>query len=121
MPAWSARPPWAVPARLAGFGPLPQGKVHGIFLDRIDFHPGAGHHIIQRATGQATIVPEARHTVEYIAARCIGEPPVHQLFVIEVGKAFGEGKLRFYDPEEFERILGLYGPMNHLQTPGKKI
>ena len=42
-------------------------------------------------------------------------------FVIEVGKAFGEGKLRFYDPEEFERILGLYGPMNHLQTPGKKI
>ena len=42
-------------------------------------------------------------------------------FVIEVGKVFGEGKLRFYDPEEFERILGLYGPMNHLQTPGKKI
>ena len=42
-------------------------------------------------------------------------------FVIEVGKAFGEGKLRFYDPEEFERILGLYGPMNHLQTLGKKI
>ena len=40
-------------------------------------------------------------------------------FAIEVGKAFGEGKLRFYDPREFGRILGLYGPMNHLQSLGK--
>ena len=40
-------------------------------------------------------------------------------FAIEVGKAFGEGKLRFYDPREFERLLELYGPMSHLQSMGK--
>lgn len=40
-------------------------------------------------------------------------------FAIEVGKAFGEGKLRFYDPLEFERLLKLYGPMKHLQTLGR--
>jgi hypothetical protein len=39
-------------------------------------------------------------------------------FSIEVAKAFGAGKCRFYDPEEFARVLKLYGPMNHLQTLG---
>lgn len=41
-------------------------------------------------------------------------------FCIEVAKAFGAGKCKFYDPEEFERLLELYGPMNHLQTLGKR-
>jgi hypothetical protein len=39
-------------------------------------------------------------------------------FCIEVGKAFGTGRCRFYDEDEFERILRLYGPMNRLQTLG---
>lgn len=39
-------------------------------------------------------------------------------FVIEVAKAFGAGKCTFYDKTEFARLLELYGPMNHLQTPG---
>ena len=41
-------------------------------------------------------------------------------FSIEVAKAFGMGKCRFYDEEEFTKIVGLYGPMHHLQTLGKK-
>ena len=40
-------------------------------------------------------------------------------FCIEVGKVFGVGKCRFYEDAEFQRLLDLYGPMNHLQTRGK--
>ncbi len=40
-------------------------------------------------------------------------------FCLEVAKAFGAGKCRFYDPQEFSRLVGLYGSMTHLQTPGK--
>jgi len=41
-------------------------------------------------------------------------------FSIEVAKQFGLGKCQFYDEEEFKRIVGLYGPMRHLQTLGGK-
>ena len=39
-------------------------------------------------------------------------------YCIEVGKAFTEKQCRFYDEEEFKRIVDLYGRMNILQTPG---
>lgn len=41
-------------------------------------------------------------------------------FCIEVAKAFGAGKCSFYDAEEFERLVRLYGSMKHLQTLGKE-
>lgn len=41
-------------------------------------------------------------------------------FSIEVAKNFGAGNCRFYEEEEFQRIVELYGPMNHLQTLGGK-
>jgi hypothetical protein len=41
-------------------------------------------------------------------------------FSIEVAKSFGMGKCHFYDEEDFQRIVGLYGPMHHLQTLGGK-
>lgn len=37
-------------------------------------------------------------------------------FVIEVGKLFTQGKCRFYDVKEFEKILKKYGTMSHLQA-----
>lgn len=40
-------------------------------------------------------------------------------FVIEVAKSFGAGDCRFYEEQEFRRLVDLYGPMNHLQTLGK--
>lgn len=40
-------------------------------------------------------------------------------FSIEVAKAFGEGKIAFYDEREFKHIVDLYGSMAHLQTMGK--
>jgi len=41
-------------------------------------------------------------------------------FVVEVAKAFGEGKCSFYDKEEFQRLISLYGSQEHLKTLGKK-
>jgi len=37
-------------------------------------------------------------------------------YCIEVAKAFTEGRCKFYDEEEFNRIVKLYGRMNILQT-----
>src|SRR4029077_11330071 len=42
-------------------------------------------------------------------------------FVIEVAKAYGRGRCRFYDPEEWDRIQRRYGPMTHLQTEGRDV
>lgn len=41
-------------------------------------------------------------------------------FVVEVAKAFGEGKCSFYDDEEFQKIISLYGSLEQLKTLGKK-
>jgi hypothetical protein len=40
-------------------------------------------------------------------------------FCVEVAKAFTVKACRFYDEEEFARLIDLYGPMRHLQTRGK--
>lgn len=40
-------------------------------------------------------------------------------FMLEVAKAYGRRQCKFYDKEEFNKILKKYGPMNHLQTLGK--
>jgi hypothetical protein len=40
-------------------------------------------------------------------------------FCLEVAKAFGQGKCRFYDPEEWAKIQRRYGSMKVLQTMGK--
>lgn len=41
-------------------------------------------------------------------------------FAVEVAKAFGEGECSFYEEKEFQRLLSLYGSMEHLKTLGKK-
>jgi hypothetical protein len=41
-------------------------------------------------------------------------------FVIEAAKAFGDGKCSFYDESEFQKIVSVYGSLEHLKTPGKK-
>ncbi len=40
-------------------------------------------------------------------------------FVVEVAKGFTAGRISFYSAEEFSRLVELYGPMTHLQTPGR--
>lgn len=41
-------------------------------------------------------------------------------FCLEVAKAFTGGKCRFYDEREFRTIVGLYGSLEFLQTPGRQ-
>ena len=41
-------------------------------------------------------------------------------FCLEVAKAFTEKKCQFFDEEEFDRIVKLYGPMSFLQTLGER-
>lgn len=40
-------------------------------------------------------------------------------FVVEAAKDFTRGRASFYDEEEFDRLLSLYGSMDRLQTPGE--
>ncbi len=41
-------------------------------------------------------------------------------FVVEVAKAFSEGNCSFYDEKEFQKLVSLYGSMEHLKTLGKR-
>jgi hypothetical protein len=39
-------------------------------------------------------------------------------FCLEVAKAYGRRRCAFYDADEFDRLVNLYGSMGHLQTLG---
>lgn len=41
-------------------------------------------------------------------------------FAVEVAKSFGDKKCSFYDEKEFEKLLSLYGSLEHLKTLGKR-
>ncbi|MBD3415222.1 MAG: DUF1177 family protein [Candidatus Aminicenantes bacterium] len=41
-------------------------------------------------------------------------------FVLEVAKSYGKGTCPFTDEKEFQKLLSLYGPLDHLQTLGKQ-
>lgn len=49
-------------------------------------------------------------------ASCIVDLEAAVRFSVEVAKAFGSGRCRFYDAQEFEIIQSLYGSMRHLVT-----
>jgi hypothetical protein len=41
-------------------------------------------------------------------------------YCIETAKAYTSGQCRFFDDEEFERLVSLYGPMTRLQSQGTR-
>jgi hypothetical protein len=45
------------------------------------------------------------------------EPAVR--FCVEIAKDFGRDRFQFYDKEEFQKLLNMYGSMHGLQTMGK--
>jgi hypothetical protein len=49
----------------------------------------------------------------------LGDASVAGQFAIEVAKRFGAGTLRFFDRDEFDRLVGLYGPMTRLQREAR--
>lgn len=42
-------------------------------------------------------------------------------YVLEVAKSYGQGKFRFYDEQEFQRLVALYGSMEVLQKPARDV
>lgn len=46
------------------------------------------------------------------------EPAIR--YCIEVAKNYGRGKFSFYCQEEFDKLVKMYGSMNHLQTHGNQ-
>jgi hypothetical protein len=86
------------------------------------------HHlnsIMQPATATDAPVVGVALTAETVVPGCAsGASQVMDIemavrFCLEVAKAFGQGKCAFYDADEFERLVALYGSMKHLQTLGK--
>lgn len=83
--------------------------------------------ILQPATAtSAPVVGVAITTETAVAGSATGASHLDDIesavrFAIEVAKAFGLGQCSFYDQVEFKRLVDLYGPMNHLQTPGKTV
>jgi len=78
--------------------------------------------ILQPATATNAPVVGVAITTEAPVAGC-ATGATHEIdieltarFCIEVAKGFGRGKVKFYDEEEFKRLVELYGAMNHLQT-----
>lgn len=87
------------------------------------------HHlnsILQPATAtQAPVVGVAITTETPVAGSATGATHLSSVesavrFCIEVAKDFGRGGCAFYDAAEFDRLVSLYGPMEVLQTPGRR-
>ena len=82
--------------------------------------------ILQPATATKAPVVGVAITTETMVAGCAtGAMHLEDLddaarFMLEVAKAYGRGACSFHDEAEFEKILELYGTMEHFQTLGKK-
>ncbi|WP_250229282.1 DUF1177 domain-containing protein [Anaeropeptidivorans aminofermentans] len=81
--------------------------------------------IMQPCTATAAPVVGVAITTETAVAGCAtGATHFTDLeesarFMLEVAKAYGEGKCRFYDEKEYEHLNTLYGSMAYLKTMGK--
>ncbi len=81
--------------------------------------------IMQPCTATAAPVVGVAITTETAVAGCAtGATHFTDLeesarFMLEVAKAYGEGKCRFYDENEYEHLNTLYGSMAYLKTMGK--
>jgi len=112
MSVTTGRPPVTFPITMQDITPYGNGVYHL-------------NSILQPATAtRAPVVGVAITTETAVPGCATGASHVVDVeqavrFAIEVAKAFGAGKCRFFDANEFERLLALYGPMNHLQTMGK--
>lgn len=96
--------------------------------DIIPYGKGIYHlnSIMQPATATDAPVVGVALTAETVVPGCAsGASQVMDIemavrFCLEVAKAFGQGKCAFYDADEFDRLVALYGSMKHLQiAPGR--
>lgn len=80
--------------------------------------------LMQPATCTSASVVGVAITTEVAVAGCatgashLADIEAVVRFSIEVAKAFGAGKCSFYDKDEYQRLVSMYGSMKHLQTLG---
>ncbi len=95
--------------------------------DILPYGTGIDHinSLMQPATATCAPVVGVAITAETTVAGCqtgASHPADVELaarYALEVARAFGEGELPFYDAAEFDRIVGRYGPLTHLQGMGR--
>jgi len=110
--AWTTgKPPRVTPITTQDITPYGNGLFHM-------------NSIMQPCTATDSPVVGVAVTAETVVPGC-GTGANHEvdieeagIYCLEVAKAFTEKKCRFYDEEEFKRIVKLYGRMNFLQTSG---
>jgi hypothetical protein len=82
--------------------------------------------IMQPATASGAPVVGVALTAETAVPGCasgasqVVDVEVAVRFCLEVAKAFGQYRCAFYDAQEFEQLVALYGKMVHLQGMGKQ-
>jgi hypothetical protein len=80
--------------------------------------------ILQPATATDAPVVGVALTAEVAVPGCasganqVADVETAVRFCLEVAKAYGRDECAFYDAEEFDRMVALYGSMKHLQGPG---
>jgi hypothetical protein len=83
--------------------------------------------IMQPATATTAPVVGVALTAETVVPGCASgasqavDIELAVRFSLEVAKSFGRGKCSFYDIDEFNRLVTLYGSMRHLQTLGSEM
>lgn len=105
----TGRPPRVFAITMQDITPMGNGLFH---LNSI-MQPGllAEAPVVGLATTAETVVPGCAS-----GANSIVDLEAAVRFCVEVAKAFGSGRCRFYDAQEFETIQSLYGSMRHLVT-----
>lgn len=95
-----------------------------IVLERIGFVSDGDNSILQPAVATAAPVVGVAITAEVAVPGCgmgashLVDIEVAGRFCIEAAREFGKNKCRFYDEEEYSRIVKLYGEMTRFQTYG---
>ncbi len=111
MSTVTGRPPVVLPITTQDITPYGNG------LDHVNS-------ILQPATATGAPVVGVALTAETAVPGCasgasqVADIEAAARFCLETAKAFGLGACSFYDPEEYQRMVSLYGSMRHLQTLG---
>ncbi|MPM80428.1 hypothetical protein SDC9_127475 [bioreactor metagenome] len=109
MPAGPAFSPGGFPEWFTGFGGLPQGEVHGVFLSVVHINSGAGLQIVQGLVGELSVLLEFPGPVVDVAVYLVGISLIHQSFhhVDDLVHIFG--------------CLGMDGGIPHSKAVGVRI
>lgn len=108
----TSRPAVVLPVTMQDITPFDNGIFH---LNGIGEIPEG---ITAPAIGVA-ITTEAVIGGAYTGASSVVDMEAAVRFCVEVAKDFGKGRFKFYDEDEFWKLVEMYGTMNHLQTMGK--